>query len=131
MVVGQQLASIQRAVYGYSRFAHRENIEETLDKIKSILHGKSTQQNDKAKARTTNNGTRQDPFKNVSISDVLGAHYHDFHSDGSQMAGPNPYGSHTNKNEHCLVVESGTRNSTASNASKAAEYPDLSPSRRE
>jgi hypothetical protein len=92
--------------------------EESLDKVKSILCGKtsqtsqSSQPNDKKhqeKARTASSADYKDPFKNVTISAVLGAHYHDFHPEGSQMAGPNPYGSHTNHNGRCLVIESGDR----------------------
>lgn len=78
--------------------------KDVLDKVKSILSVKSTQ-SDGNKHRETGKTDYKDPFKNVTISSVLGADYHDFNSEGPQMAGPNPYGMHTNKNGRCLVIE--------------------------
>lgn len=78
--------------------------KEVLDKVKSILCGNSTQQSEK-KHQETGKTDFKDPFKHVTISSVLGAYYQNFHQEGSQMAGPNPYGTHTNQNGHCLVIE--------------------------
>lgn len=79
---------------------------ETLDKVIAKFGGVKT-------ARATKHKTApadlKDPFTDVTISQVLGAHYHDFHLEGSQMAGPNPYGSHTNREGRCLVIEPGDK----------------------
>lgn len=83
--------------------------KESLDKVKSILCGKSSQSNAKSQPKASVSGNYQDPFKGVTISQVLGGHYHDFHMEGAQMAGPNPFGMHTNKGGRCLVIEPGDK----------------------
>lgn len=65
--------------------------KDVLDKVKSILCGKSTQ-SDENKHRETGKTDFQDPFKSVTISSVLGANYQDSNLEGSQMAGPNRTG---------------------------------------
>lgn len=73
---------------------------ETLDKIIAKFQQAGTRQK-----KSAPKADLKDPFKDVTISQVLGGHYRDFHLEGTQMAGPNPYGSHTNKNGHCLVID--------------------------
>lgn len=78
---------------------------ETLDKIVAMFGGKQTGESSKKTGKTD----LIDPFSDVTISQVLGADYHSFNPEGSQMAGPNPYGKHTNHNGRCLVIEPGDR----------------------
>ena len=72
---------------------------ETLEKIIAKF-----QQAGNHQQKSAQKADLKDPFADISISQVLGAKYHSFNLEGSQMAGPNPYGSHTNKNGHCLVI---------------------------
>ncbi|HNY35400.1 MAG TPA: bifunctional DNA primase/polymerase, partial [Methanothrix soehngenii] len=76
----------------------------TLDKVIAKFGGKQTGESKKAGKTYL-----IDPFSDVTIAQVLGGHYHDFHPEGSQMAGPNPYGQHTNHAGRCLVIEPGDK----------------------
>lgn len=76
--------------------------KETLDKITAIFASRDTGKSSKTSSPKAD---LKDPFADVTISQVLGANYHMFNMEGSQMAGPNPYGNHTNQNGRCLVIE--------------------------
>ena len=85
--------------------------QEILEKIKAQLskpnsEKKADSKNDvaeDAQSRVTES-THIDPFQNVTCTQVLGPGW-DWHLEGLQKAGPNPYGNHTNNTGHNLVVK--------------------------
>jgi hypothetical protein len=76
--------------------------QETLDQIAAKLHKPAEKRESKEKKKTETKTEYTDPFQNLTCMDVMGSW--DWHMEGSQKAGPNPYGSHTNKTGHNLVL---------------------------
>jgi hypothetical protein len=84
--------------------------KEVLEKIKLILSksrrattGGSEDIPITAKS-TDKNANKPDPFRNLTCTQVLGAGWN-WHYEGNQKAGPNPYGDHTNNTGHNLVIK--------------------------
>jgi hypothetical protein len=83
---------------------------EVLEKIKQTLGKPNNSRSQKDRDSSTSedrlrvtDDTKTDPFRNITCTQVLGQGW-DWHYEGSQKAGPNPYGNHTNKTGHNLVI---------------------------
>ncbi|MGD0951515.1 MAG: bifunctional DNA primase/polymerase [Methanotrichaceae archaeon] len=95
--------------------------QEGLDAVKSILSKPKTAKGRldatvgkleemgriarESKGRAVASDGFVDPFKDLTCSQILGPTW-DYHYEGDQMAGPNPFGNHSNQTGHNLVVSS-------------------------
>jgi hypothetical protein len=81
---------------------------EILEKIKLILCKPNNSKDLKTRDSIfdARDYAKTDPFRNITCTQVLGPSW-DWHYEGMQKAGPNPYGNHTNKTGHNLVINEG------------------------
>jgi hypothetical protein len=120
MVVGPGSKHPSGTTYTVIRDGPIATIDQSaLDKIKAILSKPEEPKGFQAKANDLEKKLKQirqtkaksmasdlkDPFENVYISEILGSDYNAFHQEGLQMAGPNPYGNHSNSTGHNMVID--------------------------
>jgi hypothetical protein len=108
MVVGPGSLHPSNVRYKVIRDLPIANIDlDILEKIKTIMNKPKSARNKNVTADARSRGsnrTQTDPFQNVTCTRVLGPSW-GWHYEGSQKAGPNPYGNHTNQTGHNLMIK--------------------------
>jgi hypothetical protein len=104
--------------------------QEQLDEIKALLGVKEKAKKKKSEKKANEKSPgdlppefHERPFGDVTCFDVLG-HGWQWHYDGSEQAGPNPFGNHKNEKKHRLhIYENGFKIFIVSNVNKVAALP--------